>query len=103
MGKQLFDQYTLLHIAVGVVAYFWGLNIVSWLILHTIFEIIENTEFGIKIINKYITFWPGGKPYADYNINIFGDTFGALIGWGLAYYLDKFGEKQGWYVAHLKK
>ena len=103
MGKQLFDQYTLLHIAVGVVAYFWGLNIVSWLILHTIFEIIENTEFGIKFINKHITFWPGGKPYADYNINIFGDTIGALIGWGLAYYLDKFGEKQGWYVAHLKK
>ena len=51
MGKQVFDQYTLLHIAVGVVAYFWGLNIVNWFILHTIFEITENDELINKLIN----------------------------------------------------
>ena len=44
---------------------------------------------GMNIINKYITFWPGGKPRADTIINSFGDTIGAVIGWISAYYLVK--------------
>jgi hypothetical protein len=39
--------------------------------------------------NKYIVFWPGGKPKSDSIINSVGDTFGAIIGWLSAYYLDK--------------
>ena len=44
MGYQLFDKYTYLHFAMGIVAYFWN-------ILHTIFEIVENTQMGM---NNYI-------------------------------------------------
>jgi hypothetical protein len=89
MGVKLFDQYTYLHFAVGIVVYFFDISILQWIVLHTIFEIIENTPMGMNIINTYITFWPGGKPRADTIINSFGDTIGAVIGWISAYYLVK--------------
>ena len=89
MGVKLFDKYTYLHFAVGIVVYFFDISILQWIVLHTIFEIIENTPMGMNIINKYITFWPGGKPSADTIINNIGDTIGAVIGWISAYYLVK--------------
>ena len=101
MGKQLFDQYTLLHFASGIVVYFWGINFTNWIILHTLFEMFENTNLGMNIINKYIGIWPGGKPHIDSNVNILGDSFGALLGWMLAYYVDQLGERKGWYKSHL--
>jgi hypothetical protein len=102
MGYQTFDQFTYLHFASGIIAYFWGLPIYLWFILHTIFEILENTKFGITFINKYLIFWPGGKPKADSFINIVGDTIGAMIGWISAYYLDHLGHTYGWYNLHIK-
>ena len=56
----------------------------------------------MNIINKYIVFWPGGKPKSDSIINIIGDTFGAIIGWLSAYYVDKLGNKYGLYNLHIK-
>ena len=61
MGKQLFDKYTYLHFAVGIVTYFWNISFTWMIIIHTLFEILENTPTGIYMIDKYITFWPGGK------------------------------------------
>lgn len=102
MGTQYFDQYTYLHFSVGIIAYFWNISLINWIILHTIFEMVENTETGIKIINKYMTIWPGGKPKADSLVNSIGDTFGAILGWLSAYYLDKLGNKYKWYDLHIK-
>ena len=93
MGINLFDQYTYLHFATGIVAYFFNISLVSWFILHSIFELIENTNIGINIINIYLKFWPGGKPYKDSFINSIGDTFGTIIGWISAYVLNKYGKK----------
>lgn len=102
MGTQYFDQYTYLHFAVGVIGYFWNISLFHWIILHTIFEILENSQMGIRFINNYIVFWPGGKPKPDAIINNIGDTIGAILGWLSAYYLDKIGDKYGWYVLHIK-
>ena len=43
-----FDQYTLLHFSVG---YLLFINT-----LHSLFEFIENTIFGMYIINQYTPF-----------------------------------------------
>lgn len=102
MGKYLFDQYTYLHFAVGIVAYFFGFNLLSWLIIHIIFEYVENSKIGMNFINHNFKFWPGGKPKADSFTNIIGDNIGAIIGWGSAYYLDNLGDKLGWYLKHIK-
>jgi hypothetical protein len=102
MGNQLFDQYTYLHFAVGIIVYFWNISLLNWVILHTIFEFIENTQIGMNIINAYIVFWPGCKPKPDFITNTIGDTFGAIFGWVSAYWLDDLGNTYGWYTLHIK-
>lgn len=97
MGNRLLDQYSLLHFASGVIAYFLGLEFKTWSILHIIFEIVENSPMGISFINNYLTFWPGGKPESDAIVNQFGDTIAALLGWACAYWLDLLGKKYNWY------
>jgi len=84
MGTTLFDNYSLLHFAAGIVAYFWGLGFWSWTALHALFELVENTEFGMASINRYIKAWPGGKPFADAPINSLGDVIAGSLGWLLA-------------------
>jgi hypothetical protein len=102
MGFQFFDQYTYLHFAVGIIVYFWNISLLNWVIFHTVFEILENTQIGLNIINQYIVFWPGGKQKSDTIINNIGDTVGAVLGWLSAYYLDKLGNNYKWYNLHIK-
>jgi len=102
MGANFIDQYAYLHFAAGIIAYFWGISLTVWIILHILFELVENTQTGIYIINRYLTFWPGGKPQPDAIINTVGDTLLAALGWISAYYLDKVGNKQRWYTLHIK-
>lgn len=97
MGNQLFDQYSLLHFATGVTAYHWGVPALNWFMVHVVFEIVENTEQGMKFINETITFWPGGKPRADTSYNIIGDNISTMAGWWCASKLDEYGKKHGWY------
>jgi hypothetical protein len=98
MGFRLFDQYTYLHFAMGIVGYFWGVGFLLLLIVHSLFEYIENTNGGIWFINHCMPFWPGGKPEADAYINRIGDTIGLLFGWVSAYYLDSMGIGRHWYA-----
>lgn len=102
MGQYIFDQYSLLHFAVGIIAYFWSIDIVLLFLLHAVFEISENTDIGMKFINDYIYLWPGGKPKADSVINQIGDTISSLFGWYVAYYVDNIGIKYEWYEPHIK-
>jgi hypothetical protein len=81
MGVRIFDKFTYLHFASGVVAQYFGLSFIEWLLMHTIFEIVENTKHGVYFIDTYLTFWPGGKLASDSFINSVGDTLGALLGW----------------------
>jgi len=92
MGKKFIDQFSLLHLSVGVILYFFGVNFYVSVLIHILFEIIENSKRGIKFINT-LTFWPGGKPAADNLRNSISDTIFFIIGWILAYYLDKYYKK----------
>lgn len=88
MGGTLLDQYSLLHFATGVVAYFWGISFMTNLVLHTLFELIENTALGMWVINNVVRVWPGGKPHPDSTRNMLGDTAANIAGWLLAAWLD---------------
>ena len=103
MGTGFFDQYSLLHCAVGIVLYFWNITFSQMLLLNTVFEIVENTGVGITFINSYIPNWPGGKRYSDSYRNIFGDTVSVIFGWWIASQLDQLGSQKGWYRANIKK
>jgi len=107
MGANFADQYSLLHYAVGVIAYFWNIPFILTIIIHTLFEIVENTKFGMGIINRFFVknkhfSWPGGKNKPDAFINNVGDTIFFAVGWLSAHYLDATGNKYGWYPAHIK-
>jgi len=86
---RLLDNYSLLHFAVGVLAYFWGIGFWTWNFLHTLFELLENTRTGMHIINTYITAWPGGKSNPDPVINSVGDVLSGSVGWLAAALLSK--------------
>lgn len=69
-----------------------------------LFEYLENTPEGMRLINKYIIdpgyfSWPGGKHRADSKLNQFGDNFIFAIGWLVAAYLDVTGTRENWYIA----
>ena len=67
-----------------------------------VFEWVENTTYGIMVINTYLKgIWPGGKSYRDSFTNIISDNIFASIGWALAYYIDHPGQKHNWYRAHI--
>ena len=102
MGQYSFDQYSLLHVATGVIAYFWGLSFAEWMILHLIYEIIDNTNWFIYLVNNWIFFWPGGKLGKDSLENSIGDTIGSALGWFIAMGIDSLGTQYGLYPRHLE-
>jgi hypothetical protein len=85
MGVYFTDQYSLLHAAVGMVSRYWNIPLFWLLVLHTVFEALENTAGGMWFINTYIPWWPGGKPHPDSILNRVGDTVYALLGWIVAH------------------
>lgn len=104
MGTTLLDQYSYLHFAVGIVVYFWGISLENWFVIHSLFELSENTQIGMDIINTVFKgYWPGGKTHADSPINMLGDTIIGLLGWISAYFLDNLGRKYNWYDPHIKR
>ena len=90
MGLRAFDKYSLLHFAVGVVAYFWSISFIMIIAIHIIFEYVENTSIGMNFINTYFKrWWPGGKTHPDNLLNMTSDTVFTGIGWLVSYQLDK--------------
>lgn len=89
MGARFLDAYALLHFATGVLVQHWTMPFWTWMILHTVFEWVENTPTGMSYINHYIPLWPGGKPMADTFLNNVGDTIAAAVGWLLSAWLLK--------------
>lgn len=85
MGTHLLDKYSLLHVATGIIARYWNMSFLTWLLLHTVFELLENMDIGRYVINRYIVLWPGGKPAADTAINTVGDFLCAATGWLFAH------------------
>lgn len=88
MGTQIFDGYTLSHVAFGILFYYFGVTFANSLLLHIMFELFENSKFGMYVMHNYITIWPGGKTSADSSINAISDTIYFAIGWIMAYYFN---------------
>lgn len=86
----VFDEFSLLHFATGIIAYFWGVPLAWWIFLHVLFEYLENTKLGMKFIEHYLPFWPGGKHKKESFVNsMIGDNVAAIAGWVLASFAEK--------------
>ncbi len=84
MGFALYDQYSLLHFSMGVIAFFWGMSMETWIIINIIYEMLENTQLGYKLIRDRIKQWPGGKPSPDSKLNSVMDIIFGIIGYLVA-------------------
>lgn len=99
MGYFFIDQYSLLHFAIGIVAFFFGVDFTLFNLAHIGFEYTENTTYGMNIINQYFKgLWPGGKTHPDSFINSLGDVIFGACGWLMAYYVDYYATKYGLFV-----
>lgn len=86
------DQFSLLHFATGIIAYYSGLSLGQWFLIHATFELLEDTQTGVRIINKLFgKIWPGcGKKEPDSFLNSeIGDNFYAVLGWIFSWYINK--------------
>ena len=91
MGKFFFDQFSILHFASGVTAYFWKIISFKWFVLlYILLEIMENSSVGINFVNTYIPFWPRAKQKPESYLNMFSDVLFAVMGWQLTEQLDKY-------------
>jgi hypothetical protein len=102
MGVRFADQYSLLHAAVGVILNFWSVPFWLALGLHILFEFIENTSFGMSIINRIFVGkgafrWPGGKEFPDTPLNQLGDNVFFALGWIVAYWVNRTGNEHQWH------
>lgn len=87
MGRNFIDRFSLLHLATGIISYYWGISESVFLVGHVAFEFLENTDTGMRTINAF-PYWPGGKTHADSYLNMVGDTLSGWAGWRLASMLD---------------
>tara|TARA_Y100000310_G_scaffold344590_1_gene458168 strand:- start:774 stop:1073 length:300 start_codon:yes stop_codon:yes gene_type:complete len=90
--KNWTSAFTWAHLLAGYYAGKTPLR--DWLLAHTLFEIIENSKAGVKIVKKIDstiieTFTKAGIPIewpsygGDALKNSVGDTIATAIGWGL--------------------
>ena len=90
MGTGFFDTYSLLHFAMGIIIFYFNISFTNSILLHILYEFIENTNYGMYLINKYTKdICPGKKEYKDYFINNIGDTVFFGEGWIFAYYFRR--------------
>lgn len=103
MGHFFIDQYSLLHFATGIIAYFIGIKLNTYVFLHILFELLENTQYSIKFINTNLEwFWPGGKNKSDTILNAIGDTIFGMLGWIIASHVDYLANISGIYPKEYK-
>ena len=85
MGKLFTDRFSVLHFATGMFFYTLKIPFTESLILHILFEFVENSKKGIEFINTFLKpIWPGGKDYSDSKLNSLGDTLFFMAGWIVA-------------------
>ncbi len=84
MSEVFTDQFSLLHFASGIIAYYAGIPLGWWFLGHALLELLEDTQPGVVFINKFFgKIWPGGgKKVPDSFLNSeLGDNFYAVLGW----------------------
>ena len=86
MGYDFADRYSLLHFATGVAARLVRMPAPVFVFAITIFELLENSETGMMLINR-LPYWPGGKEHADSTLNMVGDILFGFAGWRFGGYL----------------
>jgi hypothetical protein len=85
MDQYAFDEYSIVHFAIGVLTFQAGFSFVTLAILYAIFKIFSNMSLGMYVIDKYFTPFIGYKLYPESFKNIGTDLALCFIGWIFGY------------------
>lgn len=88
--------YTLVHLGFGMLARLMGVPFLPWTAIHSLFEVLENSNPGIRFFKEKNGWlkrnlgisWP--EYTGDTVINSIIDTAAALLGWAI---MDRFMKK----------
>uniref|UniRef100_A0A6C0KVM3 Uncharacterized protein n=1 Tax=viral metagenome TaxID=1070528 RepID=A0A6C0KVM3_9ZZZZ len=83
------DKYSLFHVAIGIVIYFWSLPFLSFILFNLALEYTEATAMGKNLKNTYLKgWWPGGKSVPTTFLARSSDTACMIAGMLVSYGLD---------------
>jgi hypothetical protein len=99
----LLDQYSYLHFASGITAYFIGFRLRTWFLLHLVVDLFENSSWGIQIIQQYLKLFLRPRYGSDPPLNIVMDNVIAILGWLSAYYLERYCLDSGYGTTRAKR
>ncbi len=85
MDQYAFDEYSVVHFAIGVLTYQSGFSFVTLAIVYSIFKIFSNVSLGMYVIDTYITPLLGYKLFPESFKNIGTDLAMCLLGWLVGY------------------
>lgn len=97
------DQFSYLHFASGITAYFFGFKLKNWMLLHLAFDIFDNSNWGIQFVQKYVSFLKQPRYGSDPPLNIIVDNIISVLGWVSAYYLVQYCTDRGYGVSRAKR
>lgn len=80
--RNLFDQWLWVHIAVGICGNLVGFSEFIYVLTHVSYEILSNTEGGMRFLSK-LPFWPP-KGKKDRAVNYIGDPLWGWVGFKIA-------------------
>ena len=84
VNQTMFDPYSIAHAGAGVGARSLGLSLGYTIVIHTVFEVLENQYLKLQPLT--MRFFP--DPSKDTLLNTIGDTISVALGW---YLTDKYG------------
>lgn len=85
--QPLFDKFSLLNGAVGVLVYYAKISFLLATLAHAAISLLYSSEGGYSFIKKYASWWPGNKR-PDSFYNVLGDNISFMSGWLLASGVD---------------
>jgi len=84
------DQYSLFHVAIGIVMYFWSLPFLSFILFNLALEYAETTSIGSNLKHTYLQgWWPGGKSVPTTFLARISDVACMLAGMLISYGVDR--------------
>jgi len=81
MDQYAFDEYSVVHFAIGLLTFQAGFSFLTLAIVYAIFKVFSNVSLGMYVIDTYVTPLLGYKLFPESFKNIGSDLGMCFLGW----------------------
>ena len=89
MDQYAFDEYSVVHFAIGLLTFQAGFSFLTLAIVYAIFKIFINVSVGMYVVDTYITPLLGYKLFPESFKNIGSDLGMCFLGWLVGFLVFK--------------